>query len=239
MLGKALNFIKSLYPNLFLTKKCFSQCGEELIITALLRQIGKTGTGYYVDIGAFHPYIGSNTYYFYRLGWQGINIDATPGSMRLFNKLRPRDTNMETGIGSSEGTMKYYMLSQEPRMNTFSYQTLQACGVEHKVTSTVEVPVTTFSAIQRTVVPKGTHIDFVSIDTEGHEMEVLKGFDFEQHRPTIFAIELNDVLSLDDTAKNTVNKLMEDKGYVAVAKNMISLSVATVFYLDRLAAPKH
>lgn len=232
MAVKPKGFLGTIFPNLFLTKKCFSQCGEELVITALMRQVGKKGTGFFVDVGAFHPHIGSNTYYFYRLGWRGVNIDARPGSMKLFDRKRPRDINIETGIGSSEGNMKYFMLQDEPGMNTFSFETLQSCRMEHKITSTVEVPITTMAKIQSQYVPAGTQIDFVSIDTEGHEMEVLKGFDFELHRPTVFAIELNDVLSIQDTAANSVNRFMEENGYVAVAKNLISLNVATVFYLE-------
>jgi hypothetical protein len=44
--------------------------------------------GFYVDVGAYHPFLFSNTYIFYLRGWRGINIDATPGSMKLFNKFR-------------------------------------------------------------------------------------------------------------------------------------------------------
>jgi len=73
----------------------------------------------------------------------------------------------------------------------------------------------------------------VSIDTEGHEMEVLSGFNFDLHKPSIFAVELNGVTSLDEVSLNPVNLFLVDKGYVAVGKNVISLDVATVFYLAK------
>ncbi|MFM8917462.1 MAG: FkbM family methyltransferase [Bacteroidota bacterium] len=224
---------KRVFPKLFMTKNCFSQCGEELVITSLLRQIGKQGSGFYVDIGAFDPLVGSNTYYFYRLGWQGINIDARPSSMEKFREARPRDINLETGIGAQSGNLKYYMLESEPGMNTFSLETLRACRMEDKITSTAEVPVVRFEEIQKKHVPANTHIDFVSIDTEGHEMDVLTGFNFNMHRPSIFAVELNAVTSLQDVALNPVHLFLEDKGYVAVGKNVISIDVATVFYLAK------
>lgn len=224
---------KKVFPSVFMTKKCFSQCGEELVITALLRQIGKQGTGFFVDIGAFDPFVGSNTYYFYRLGWRGINIDARPGSMERFKEARPRDINLETGIGAQAGQLSYYMLETEPGMNTFSLETLRACRMEDKITSTIEVPVVRFEEIQKHHIPANTHIDFVSIDTEGHEMEVLSGFNFDMHRPSIFAIELTGVTSLHDVNNNPVHMFMVDKGYEAVGKNIISLDVATVFYLAK------
>jgi FkbM family methyltransferase len=224
---------KKIFPSLFMTKNCFSQCGEELVITALLRQIKKQGPGFFVDIGAFDPIVGSNTYYFYRLGWRGINIDARPGSMDKFREVRPHDINLETGIGAQDGQLKYYMLETEPGMNTFSLETLRSCRMEDKITSTAEVPVVRFEEIQKIHVPSNTHIDFVSIDTEGHEMEVLSGFNFDMHRPSIFAVELNGVTSIQDVSQNHVHLFLADKGYVAVAKNVISLDVATVFYLAK------
>ena len=57
----------------------FSQEGEDLVLARIFE--GKKN-GFYVDIGAHHPTRFSNTHYFYRRGWSGINIDAMPGSMK-------------------------------------------------------------------------------------------------------------------------------------------------------------
>lgn len=75
--------------------------------------------GFYVDIGAHHPKRFSNTYYFYRIGWSGINIDAMPGSMRLFEKWRPRDVNLEVGVSANESVLEYFVFN-EPALNGFS-----------------------------------------------------------------------------------------------------------------------
>ena len=80
------NALRKLWPEYFATKRCYSQCGEELILRSMLNSIGKTGIGTFIDIGAHHPIHGSNTYYFYRLGWSGVNIDPTPGIMNAFKK---------------------------------------------------------------------------------------------------------------------------------------------------------
>lgn len=64
-------------------------------------------------------------------------------------------------------------------------------------------------------------------------MDVLSGFNFNLHRPSIFAVELNGVTSLHDVANNPVHLFLEDKGYIAVGKNVISIDVATVFYLAK------
>ena len=76
--------------------------GEDRIVRALLWE--KHDKGFYVDVGAHHPFRFSNTYLFYTQGWSGINIDATPGSMKAFNKYRPRDINLEVGVGRGRKT---------------------------------------------------------------------------------------------------------------------------------------
>ena len=68
--------------------KSYSQEGEDMILRRLFE---KQKTGFYVDVGAHHPKRFSNTFFFYKKGWSGINIDAMPNSMRLFDKIRPRD----------------------------------------------------------------------------------------------------------------------------------------------------
>src|SRR6186713_1276577 len=69
----------------------YSQEGEDLILKRFFSE--KSG-GFYVDVGAHHPKRFSNTYMFYKEGWSGINIDAMPGSMKLFNKVRSKDINL-------------------------------------------------------------------------------------------------------------------------------------------------
>ena len=59
----------------------YSQTGEDAILAHLLFD---HDCGFYVDVGAFHPIQYSNTYYFYRRGWTGINIEPTPGQIDLF-----------------------------------------------------------------------------------------------------------------------------------------------------------
>ena len=95
----------------------FSQGGEDLILAGLLTQ---KLNGFFVDIGAFHPYKFSNTFRFYRKGWSGINIDAAPGSMDIFRELRPRDINIEAAISETPEQLTYYYLGKENSMNTFS-----------------------------------------------------------------------------------------------------------------------
>ena len=104
--------IRGLYFNGFVIKS-YSQEGEDLI---LKRIFGEKKNGFYVDVGAFHPFWISNTNIFYKNGWNGVNIDAMPSSMALFDKFRPRDINLECPI-SDENKILTYCGFNDPALN--------------------------------------------------------------------------------------------------------------------------
>lgn len=72
-------------------KKSYSQEGEDMVLQRIFD--GKTN-GFYVDVGAHHPFRFSNTYFFYRLGWSGINIEPNPEASDLFQSARRKDINL-------------------------------------------------------------------------------------------------------------------------------------------------
>ena len=90
-----------LYYNLYIRHKGFkkrsrySQWNEDQFILEYFKNKDK---GIYFDVGCFHPFMYSNTCLLHNKGWQGINIDALPGSMKVFQRLRPRDINLEIAI---------------------------------------------------------------------------------------------------------------------------------------------
>ena len=105
--------VKYILPRYFVDKiprqyfvKSYSQEGEDMILRRLFERKDK---GVYIDVGAHHPKKFSNTYYFYKKGWSGINLDAMPGSMLRFDKVRPRDLNIETAISDTKETLKYFI----------------------------------------------------------------------------------------------------------------------------------
>src|SRR5581483_8094739 len=83
----------------------YSQEGEDLLLARLFDGQKK---GFYVDVGAHHPFRFSNTYLLYLNGWRGINIDAMPGSMAAFRKLRPRDINIECMVSQDPRPLRFF-----------------------------------------------------------------------------------------------------------------------------------
>jgi len=97
-------------------RNSFSQEGEDMILQRIFS--GKND-GFFVDVGAHHPTRFSNTYLFYLKGWRGINIDAAPGSMTAFRKVRPADINIECPVSDKSDIATFYIFN-EPALNTFS-----------------------------------------------------------------------------------------------------------------------
>jgi FkbM family methyltransferase len=195
--------------------KSYSQEGEDMI---LRRLFGKQKTGFYVDVGAHHPKRFSNTYFFYKLGWRGINIDAMPGSMTAFNRMRPRDINIEKPVSNKKQLLTYYAFN-EPALNGFSKElSEERDGKEsYFVKFTKDMETSTLEEILDNNLPKVQSIDFLSIDVEGLDFNVLKSTNLEKYQPKVILIEILNS-SLEDIQVNEIYKFLTDAGYELYAK---------------------
>lgn len=208
----------------FFSTRSYSQEGEDLILNRFFE--GKKD-GFYVDVGAHHPKRFSNTYFFYRRGWRGINVDAMPGSMALFNKHRPRDINIEIPVAEQKQIMTYYTFN-EPALNGFSKELSQkrdGCG-EYFITSALELETVTLQEILNTHLPLGVGIDFLTIDVEGLDYAVIKSVDFKKYRPKFILIEILD-FDITKLKENTLCSYLAEQGFAFFAK-----AINTVFFID-------
>ncbi len=210
----------------------YSQGGEDAIISKAFNYFIPVTQGFYLDIGAYHPYKHSNTYILYKAGWKGINVDPCPGSKLIFDKYRSRDINIEAGIGNQDGQMTYYILGEDSTMNSFSKLNLEKLGIFGQVKKTVDVPVFTVNTLMEEH-PEVKKLDYLNIDAEGFEMEILSGINFELVTPKVISIEQNDVLTFTDVLESKVCKFLSEKGYVPFAKNILLSHVSTVFYFNK------
>jgi FkbM family methyltransferase len=191
----------------------FAQEGEDMVLRRLFE--GR-GTGTYVDVGAHHPWRFSNTYWFYRQGWSGLNIDATPGSMHAFRRARPRDRNVEAAVAGAARTITFFAFD-EPAMNTFD-----PAAVEHakaagcRVVEERELRTTTLAELLREHLPGG-RIDFLSVDVEGFDAEVLGSNDWDAFAPEVVLAEVR-VETLDEVQASPVAQVLGSQGYVLFSK---------------------
>jgi len=193
----------------------YSQEGEDLLLARIFDPVKKDG--FYVDVGAHHPVRYSNTYYFYRRGWRGINIDPIPGTVKLFKRMRPRDIAVECGIGPKKGVLRYYIFN-EPALNTFSKAEARKKDHEpYRILDEIKVPVVTLADLLEQYLPEGANIDFMSIDTEGMDYEVIASNDWTRFCPSVVMIELLNT-SIENLSTSPSAKLLDRYGYRVFAK---------------------
>jgi FkbM family methyltransferase len=221
MLSKALRKeIKKILPAYKHAKTSYSQEGEDMIINRFFEHKEK---GVYVDVGAHHPFRFSNTAFFYKKGWTGINIDPLPSAAPLFKKYRKRDINIQKGVSLEAKRLTYYSFN-EPAYNTFD-ETKAKEYVEAKLVKPdvkkIQIETVPLSSILDEHIPAGTTIDFLSIDTEGLEMEVLKSNNWEKYQPTIIILESH-FIEVEKFFNSELHLFMKDLGYTVVAKSYYS-----------------
>lgn len=186
-------------------KRSYAQCGDDLILDIIIRK----HKGFYVDIGANNPFEQSNTMYFYKKGWHGINIDATPGSMTLFNRFRKRDTNIEAAIANEEKEMIYYLF--EPTFyNTFDKRFAEE--YKDKLIGQTSIKTTKLSNILDQYV-NSTIIDFITVDAEGYDYDILKSNDWQKFRPKVVVIEFITYYENEQDRNTKMKEFLESVGY--------------------------
>jgi len=198
----------------------YSQHGEDIIVRQILENYR---TGFYVDVGAYHPQQYSNTFYFYKKGWRGINIDARPGSMELFNRLRPRDINLEMAVSHTRQTLPYHGISQ-PALNTFSKHAFNQHNSEegYKVVFEKYIQTVPLSEILDQYLPEETEIELLSIDVEGFELSVLHSNNWEKYRPHVIIIE-DLFFTVSKVNQSAVFSYLSNQGYTLIAKTPSNL----------------
>jgi FkbM family methyltransferase len=198
----------------------YSQEGEDMILRRLL-----TGqrTGFYVDVGAHHPYRFSNTCHFYLRGWRGINIEPNPDALRIFKRRRSRDINLGVGIAESASALTYYRFD-EPALNSFDPELVarRLATTPFRQIGTDTIPVHRLDLVLDQYLPKDTALDFLSVDVEGFDLQVLRSNNWERYRPHYVLVEALES-SLDSLAADATYQFMRDHGYTLLAKTLNTL----------------
>jgi FkbM family methyltransferase len=200
--------------------KSYSQEGEDMILRRIFEKQRK---GFYIDIGAHHPRRFSNTHYFYKQGWNGMNIEPNPEVKRLFDKVRKRDINLQLGVAEKRGRMTYYVFN-DPGLNSFSQPTAQEIEARgnYRIIKKLKIEVLPLSEILNEHIPEISIIDFLNIDVEGLDYQVLKSNNWEKYRPKVVLVEERK-FDLENTNNSIVIQFLRKKGYNLFAKTVNTL----------------
>ena len=200
-----------LFRKLYLTKLKFthySGAGEDISIRKLFPGDFR---GLFVDVGCYHPIKYNHTWALYKKGWRGINIDIDDIKIELFNMVRREDVNIACAVSDKPGIVKYYRAGLFSQIN--SLQKSETAVMEGYVIGEVECKTLT-SLIDDTRY-KDEKIDFLNVDAEGHDFEVLNSLDFNRYKPSLIAVEIHE-RTLDRVQDSKLYKLLRDQQYVLV-----------------------
>ena len=204
-------------PKIFFPKKTYSMYGEDLFINNYFKN---KKNGIYLDVGAYHPLDGNNTYLLYKKkNWHGINIDVNPLSIELFQKARKFDLNINTAVSNKKGFVTLYFRKKINMLNTLSKKIARIHfrnGFKEKI-----IKSNTLDNILDQTRYKNKKIDFFNLDVEGHELDILESLNFKKYQPTLICVEIHNHEEMynnntDYMKRNPVNNLLLKNGYSIV-----------------------
>lgn len=216
--ARIIKLVKYNFPRLS-AKISYSQTGEDLLLDSFL---GHKKAGFYVDIGA-HDHIDlSNSFKFYKRGWTGIQIEPDPKKIEHFKKYRPKTISLNIGVGDKN--VADFFIFETGVLSTFSKEEAkQHEGFGHHIIETVKVNIIPLKEVLEKYA-KNQEIDFMSVDTEGYDLEVLKTNDWDKHRPHFVVVETAEY-SKDKFGKklnDIYDPFMSKIGYQKVADTFLN-----------------
>jgi len=187
---------------IFISKKSYAHSGEDLFI---LKKF-KNKKGFYVDVGCHHPTRLNNCHLLYKNGWNGINIDISKFSITLFNLIRKKDININIAVSLKQKKVRYYY---DKLMSLYI-----SLNKRKELNRSREINSDTLTSIIDKTRYLNKKIDFLSIDAEGKDFEVLRSLNFKKYDPKYICIEIysNNILNFN-IKNNKIYKFLKDKNY--------------------------
>ena len=211
MISKLYLYLYSIYSfyfkyKVFLKKKSYAQSKEDVFIES---QFPKNFKGFFVDVGCNHPVRINNTYLLYLKGWRGVNIDMDYKSIFLFNFLRDQDLNFNYAVSKEKKKINYFFNKKSDlsgsiiKSKKFRFnKKIQSYPLNYILSKTKY---------------KNKKIDFLSIDAEDSDFEVLKSLNLSIYRPRFICVEIRG-------SNNNKKNLRKSKIYLFLIKKNIKWS---------------
>jgi len=213
----------------------YAQHAEDLIVANILTLIG-IETPSYIDIGAHHPLRDSNTALFYRNGSRGINVEANPDLINEFQRRRPDDITLNVGVAPQPGTIDFYRIDRYSGRNTFDRNTAEQFVQAHRQFTIQDVIRVETVTLQHIIDRHcgAIYPDFMSIDIEGLDYDVLKSTDFSQSRPKVLCVETT---SGDNRSEDhRLAELLTERGFYVQMRTLSNLICVDQSFRNQLWA---
>jgi FkbM family methyltransferase len=164
----------------------YSRNGEDVVLWRTLAHVDR---GRYVEVGAHEPRSGSVSAAFYRHGWTGITVEPNPESAALHRQQRPGDIQIEAAAAATDGEVAVLHVIDDTGLSTLNDQYAGLRANSGFRTHDIEVPTRSVSTVLDQAGWAGCDINFMTVATEGSEIDVLRGTDLTRWRPWVLAVE--------------------------------------------------
>lgn len=191
--------------------KSYSQHQEDLLIDLILQS---RKTGFYVDVGANDPVYNSNTKRFYDRGWSGINIEPGAAAFKKLCESRPRDINLNLGVAQGKEVLQFFHLPNDTTLSSFNKEATARMAKQHGLSASLLSTKVEAEPLRDILTQylNGRHIDFMSVDAEGFDSQVLKSNNWNLFRPSVVLVEINN-------EHDEIIQYMSECGYLLIFNN--------------------
>ncbi len=202
-------------PRFLLRQYSYSQSGEDLIVKFLLEMLCGKRPLRYLDVGANHPFYISNTALFYAEGGTGILVEPDPYFAELLRAKRPRDKVLQAGVHFAGDKKADFYIFDTPTLNTFSpHEAERYASMGHRLVRKLPVDLMDINDIMELC----GKLDFMSLDVEGLDTDILEMISWEKYRPICVCVESAAYDARNEPKKvGEITEFMQAKGYLLYA----------------------
>ena len=172
---------------------------------------GRKRDGVFVEVGANDPVAGSQTWLLEQSGWQGVLVEPQASLCEKLRAARPRSRVFQVACSCPDSEGEADLILTEYDGNATLKPQRDSHGINYVGAERVRIT-TLDSVLQAAGVSR---MDFVSLDVEGHEIEVMRGFNFEKYKPSLILIEDG----VRDLAKH---RFLKRRGYKLVKRTTLN-----------------
>ena len=226
MLKKILLYLNILHKRIVSKKNYYSFSGVDVLINDIFK---KQESGFYLDIGCQHPVKHNNTYKLHKKGWKGVNIDLDQDNIDLFNLSRPNDLNICRAVSSSSKEVELFFYHKKSPINTVEKKVSNFQNA--KVKEIKKITTNTLNNIIESSEFNNKKFDLMSVDVEGHELDVFIGFDLKKYAPNVIVVEFLDLsLSKIEIKNQNIHNIINSEIYKFLTSQNYTLT--NVVYAD-------
>ncbi|MCC8969197.1 FkbM family methyltransferase [Bradyrhizobium brasilense] len=204
----------------------YAQAGEDVIVEGILaarlcKSQRSWASVFYVEIGANHPISTSNTYLMYQRGARGVLVEPNPELGVLIRTARPRDVLVPSVVLPAPQASATLFIGNAHELSSVDERHIRSFGDFGGIGGVREHIEVSALGINELLIPYANKIDYLSVDCEGLDYDLLKAIDYNRIKPAVIQCEPSEIFLKGNRAR--IIDLMECRSYRLAAMTDINI----------------